>query len=308
MVQRRAHRLARVADVGEVHDPPALRADRALDVHAGDERVAVQARALVALGHVREPVRGLEAELAEDLGGHGRGVIEEGSRDAEHLVGLQAESPPRMVEAVLHGQLGGDGAVGSVHRLQEEVREVEVLVALRRCVVLGEHELELVAARHDRLGVGLWRHAHPVDSGGHLDRPVRLDRDLEAVCVERVDECDVELQERFAAGAHDVGSALARPWPVRLDVGRQLVGRVEHAATLAVGPHEVGVAEPAHRSGAVAFVARPEVAPCEPAEDGDPAGPGALALERGEDLLHGVGAHGARVLRTPPERTGAERA
>jgi hypothetical protein len=47
--------------------------------------------------------------------------------NAENLVGLQAQSPLRVGEAVAQGEFGVGGAVGSVHRLQEEVPEAEQL-------------------------------------------------------------------------------------------------------------------------------------------------------------------------------------
>jgi inner membrane transporter RhtA len=62
-----ADRRERLADVGEVHHPAGAGRDLAADVHLDPERVPVQPRALVARGHVRQPVRGLEAELPEDL-------------------------------------------------------------------------------------------------------------------------------------------------------------------------------------------------------------------------------------------------
>ena len=83
----------------------------------------MQARALVIVGHVRQPVRRLERELAEDL--HLR------SRDPEVLVGLQAQPPLRMFEAVLDGGCGVRRTVRAVHRLEAERVEVEVL-ELRR--------------------------------------------------------------------------------------------------------------------------------------------------------------------------------
>jgi hypothetical protein len=43
--------------------------------------------------------------------------------NAEELLGLQAQSPPRMIEAIAQRKLGVDRAAVPVHRLQEEVLE-----------------------------------------------------------------------------------------------------------------------------------------------------------------------------------------
>src|SRR6185503_13302434 len=67
------------------------------------------------------------------------------SRDADELVGLQAEAPAGMRQAVGHGGRGGGVAVGPVAGLEEEAGEVEVLVVGGSGAVLGEHQLELVA-------------------------------------------------------------------------------------------------------------------------------------------------------------------
>ena len=109
-------------------------------------------------------------------------------------------------------------------------------------------------------------------------------------CVERDHELGVHLQERLAAGADDETRAAAvGARPPRRDRSRELVGRPELAATVAVGTDELGVAERAHRRGAVLLVPGPEVAAREAAEHGRPARVGSLALQRVEDLLDGVG-------------------
>src|SRR5690606_37602622 len=70
MVQLLVQRLERGLEVGEVHHPAGLRIDRAFHVQLHPERVAVQARALVALGHVGQAMCRLEGEDLEDF--HGR--------------------------------------------------------------------------------------------------------------------------------------------------------------------------------------------------------------------------------------------
>src|SRR5271154_1065585 len=98
--------------------------------------MAVQAGTFVLFRDVREPVSGLEGELLEYF--H--------LRDPQVLVGLKAETPAGVLEAVLNCEVGVGVSIGPVHWLQEEVLETELLDfggAQRR---LGKDELELVAA------------------------------------------------------------------------------------------------------------------------------------------------------------------
>src|SRR5690554_1087725 len=54
-------------DVGEIHHPAGVRGRLAGDMDLDAEGVAMQAGALVALGHVRQPVRRLDGEDLEDV-------------------------------------------------------------------------------------------------------------------------------------------------------------------------------------------------------------------------------------------------
>ena len=67
VVQTVVQRLERLLDVGEVHHPAGVRTEFARQVDLDPERMPVQARALVAFGHVRQPVGGLEGEDLEDI-------------------------------------------------------------------------------------------------------------------------------------------------------------------------------------------------------------------------------------------------
>src|SRR5690606_6632554 len=69
VVELRVDRLEGRLDVGEIHDPAAVVARFAADAQLDAERVPVQARALVALGHVGEAVRGFDGEDLEDVHG-----------------------------------------------------------------------------------------------------------------------------------------------------------------------------------------------------------------------------------------------
>jgi hypothetical protein len=67
-----------------------------------------------------------------------------------------------------------------------------------------------------------------------------------------------------------------------------LVRLREFAAALAVGADEIGVAELAHRRGAVAFAPGPQVAAGKAAKHGRPAGVRALALQGVENFFDAV--------------------
>src|SRR5438067_11295354 len=99
--------------------------------------------------------------------------------------------------AVRDGLDGVGVELRSVHRLQKEMREVKALVALGFATCLPEDELQLVASRDDEVGLGLRAHADPIDAVGYGQRAVRLDGDLEAAVMQRVDERRVELQQRL---------------------------------------------------------------------------------------------------------------
>ena len=76
MIELFDDRIDRAFELGEIDDPAELRIERTAHRHLAAERVAVNAPALVALRHVRQPVRGLEAKILHDLDdvGHRHGV------------------------------------------------------------------------------------------------------------------------------------------------------------------------------------------------------------------------------------------
>jgi hypothetical protein len=84
------------------------------------ERVAVQATALMPWRYVRQQVRRLEREFFIDLQGRS-------SWYPKVLVGLEAKTPDRVVEAVVDGRLGVHVPLGTIHWLQEKVSKVQVL-------------------------------------------------------------------------------------------------------------------------------------------------------------------------------------
>src|SRR6476469_703514 len=179
-------------------------------------------------------------------------------------------------------------AVGSVHRLQKDLLEVETGEALRLAALLRVDELELVPVRQHEWRAHLGTHADPVDTIGGKLRAIRLHRDLESVRVKCEHGSRVQLKERLAAGADDELARARRDVrrPLLGDRTRQRVGRVELSAARSVDADEVRVAELARRVCAIALAPRPQIASGETTEYCRPAGIGALTLQREEDLLH----------------------
>src|SRR5207245_4071103 len=127
------------------------------------------------------------------------------------------QSPARMRPAIGNGKLRVARAFRAVHRLQEEMRESEMLEALGLGTGLREHELQLIAAFHDERRAGLGADADPVDAVRHRLRAVGFNRDAKPALVQRLEERRIELQERLAAGADDEAVLLDALRPRRED-------------------------------------------------------------------------------------------
>src|SRR6185437_1993625 len=90
----------------------------------------------------------------------------------------------------------------SVHRLEVEVRELEIREMLRKCPLLRIDELELVTSR-DREGcVGFGAHTDPVEAGYCRLRSIGFDSNAKATAMQCLDGRLVELQYRLTARAH----------------------------------------------------------------------------------------------------------
>src|SRR6476661_4691814 len=194
------------------------------------------------------------------------------SADVEQLVGLQAEPPLRMREAVRQRGLGVGArrlVVARVEWLEEELREVERRVA--RGITVGVRlridELELVAARQHERRTGLGTHAHMIESGGCGLRPVRLHGDLEPAGVQRADRWFIELQQGLAARADDErasarGATVRHLRPARQHgVGESVGGR--ELSAVRSDTDEIRVAELTDGARAIRLAACPQVAATE---------------------------------------------
>ena len=67
VIQLIVKRLKSRLHIGKIHDPASFSAQLALKVNLHPERVPVQARALVAWGHVGQAMRRLEGKDFEDI-------------------------------------------------------------------------------------------------------------------------------------------------------------------------------------------------------------------------------------------------
>src|SRR5947209_1090878 len=71
---------------------------------------------------------------------------------SEDFLRLQAQTPAWVLQAIAHRQVRVSLALGTVHRLQEEVAEFEPLIALRLRARLGKYQLQLIAGAEQQLG------------------------------------------------------------------------------------------------------------------------------------------------------------
>ena len=198
--------------------------------------------------------------------------------DVYELMGLQGEMPLGVLLDVLHTlaryfaiALG----IAGVAWLQVEVMGLR-RGPRRRVVDTIEDDLHLV----DLLGcecrsmvdkATLGRERHPVDGSRQRTGAVGLDGDVEALAMERVDKCLVDLQRRLAT--RENYKAAVTP----LADGGNYLGSRQLAITL-----EVGVAE-----------GTTQVTAAEAHEDGCTTGMAPLALQRIEYLVDAVGLHRA---------------
>ncbi len=109
--------LESACNICKIHHPTGLSAYGPVDVQYHAEGMTVQPCTFMVFRDVGQPVRGLEGELFEYL--H--------LGDPKIFMGLKAEAPEWVCEAVLNRTCSVGVAVGPVHRLQEEVLEAELV-------------------------------------------------------------------------------------------------------------------------------------------------------------------------------------
>src|SRR3546814_20864563 len=95
-----------------------------------------------------------------------------------------------------------------------------LLVALEFSPRRGPDEFQLIAVRLGEGVAGLGADADPVDAARHRKSAVGLDRNREALGMQRVEQRRVELQHRLAAGQQDRKSVVSgKSVRVCVDVG-----------------------------------------------------------------------------------------
>lgn len=206
--------------------------------------------------------------------------------------------PLGMAKAVLEGQTGIFLAAGTIHRLEEEMIEIEMSIALRFGTGLRVNEFQFVPLFNEEPGIGFGTHAHPVHSARYGQGAIGFDGHLEVLIVKGRYCGFIQLQQGFASRADDVGS-ITRPvvGPEPGNCPGQIC-RVGIAPTmLPVHTPEVGIAKSADGLVPVLFPAAPQIAAREAAKYGRAARLGTLALKRVEYFLDFVGQKERSLIR-----------
>ncbi len=89
-------------------------------------------------------------------------------------MGLEAELPAWMIEAVVDRSRSIFSRVDTVHGLKSEGIELEVKVVRRVIAGLWINELQFIASMHDKIGTELRTHTYPVDPPGGVQAESRL--------------------------------------------------------------------------------------------------------------------------------------
>src|SRR5262245_5019112 len=158
-----------------------------------------------------------------------------------------------MFEAVANGVVCVPREIYAVHRLQEEMIEVEVLVLLRFTTLLGIHEFEFVPGTESEFRTGLRADTYPVKTLGSRLRAVGLDGNRETDEVECRHRFSVELEQRLAARANEkrVNTRLRRLWQRSGYRSSKVVRSAEAGSPRPVRSDKVSVAEAADRTSTV---------------------------------------------------------
>src|SRR6202043_2906809 len=133
--------------------------------------------------------------------------------DSQGFVGLQAQLPLRMREAIGNRARGVVGDLRPVHRLERKTANRKPGETSRRGARLRIDQLEFVARADAKLRSGFRADANPIQPRRRRDRAVGFHRDPKSPRVQRGEQRVVRLQQRLAAGEHD-GAEVARDAPL----------------------------------------------------------------------------------------------
>ncbi len=174
-------------------------------------------------------------------------------------MGLQAESPTRMIETVLQRQLGIALSLRTIHWLQEKLLKIELIKALWLGTGLGKDELQFAAMPEGEGRASLGTDTDPIDTRRRKQRSICLNRNLEAFCVQGVNKRSIKLEQGFAACTHDKPNTVRGPLgrPGSSDGPSQVAGRRETSPPGAIRPDEIGITELTDRRSSALLQPRP---------------------------------------------------
>src|SRR5689334_1538512 len=99
-------------------------------------------------------------------------------------MGLQAEPPLWMLQAIVRGKLGVALALRAVHRLQKEMLKIQMLKALWLRAFLGIDKFEFLPVCQDQRRASLGTHTNPIDARWWLLCAVGFNSNLKALLVQ----------------------------------------------------------------------------------------------------------------------------
>lgn len=130
--------------------------------------------------------------------------------------------------------------------------ELQILKLQWTEICLWVDEFQFATTCKFQFRASFWADANPVDAHGRLDRAIRLDRNLETIPVDSLNEGVIELQKRLATGEDDV-TLFALVSPRHSDGVRELLGVAVLASADAIGSYEIRIAELTNRQRTVDF-------------------------------------------------------
>ena len=118
-------------------------------------------------------------------------------------MGLETESPLRVLQAVFSRQSHVFFSVLAIHWLQIEVSKLQAFVRTRVTPELWKYKLQFVARLHDAFSLHLGTHRQPVNARGRFQSPVGLNGHFEPQQMKFINELLIHLQQWFTTGAND---------------------------------------------------------------------------------------------------------
>lgn len=200
-------------------------------------------------------------------------------------MGLDAQPPARMSQAIFNGRLRIGSLVGPVHGLQPELIEWQVFQVRRVYAGLRENQLKFLSLAHNPVSPRLGTGTKPIYTGRRAHCSVGFHRDFKAARMNSVNQGSIELKQRLAAGK-DYEAMTLLTTPCRLDKVSQLIGGFVFAAQCSVCSYKVCIAKLALSGTAILFASRPEVAAGKAAKHGRPTSLTAFTLQGQEYFFY----------------------